>query len=542
MLEQTAVFPEAHKTAAAFSLLMIFLIALGIENAFIQDDAFISFRYAQNLVAGHGLTWNAGESSPIEGYSNFLWVMMIAATTAIGIEPILGSMILSGLLAIGTLFFTYRLAQILLQSSFFSLLSIALLGTNYSFSSYITGGLETQLQTFLVVVSTYAAFHLVREKRFSGALYASGLSLLLALALMTRLDSALIGGALYLFIVFALAKEDMALKKKGLFLVYLTLPALTIVGAWLLFKLVYYGEILPNTYYVKAASASKDLLLRGVAYIWSFFYNYYLIPLLFLGAIYGKKILSESYLLMLCVMVCLWCLYIAKVGGDFMEYRFIIPVLPFIFILISKTIQLTKIIPLQFALVTLVLAGSYAHAVTFKGDADSGIESISQLNAHIVEDSEDWRGAGLALGDLFLKSPEPVTLAVTPAGAIPFYSQLDTIDMLGLNDRWVAREGPKFDHRRPGHTRYATLSYLIEREANLIIGHPEVTPLAAAINPDPGRYFWMPIDTSLLPEDARIIAIPINKHYKIEALYLTHNAYIDEQISKRNFTTSHIDR
>lgn len=289
MLEQTAVFPEAHKTAAAFSLLMIFLIALGIENAFIQDDAFISFRYAQNLVAGHGLTWNAGESSPIEGYSNFLWVMMIAATTAIGIEPILGSMILSGLLAIGTLFFTYRLAQILLQSSFFSLLSIALLGTNYSFSSYITGGLETQLQTFLVVVSTYAAFHLVREKRFSGALYASGLSLLLALALMTRLDSALIGGALYLFIVFALAKEDMALKKKGLFLVYLTLPALTIVGAWLLFKLVYYGEILPNTYYVKAASASKDLLLRGVAYIWSFFYNYYLIPLLFLGAIYGKK-------------------------------------------------------------------------------------------------------------------------------------------------------------------------------------------------------------------------------------------------------------
>ena len=41
------------------------------------DDAFISFRYARNLVEGAGLVWNPGEP-PVEGYSNFLWVLLLA--------------------------------------------------------------------------------------------------------------------------------------------------------------------------------------------------------------------------------------------------------------------------------------------------------------------------------------------------------------------------------------------------------------------------------------------------------------------------------
>ncbi|MGB5702608.1 MAG: hypothetical protein WBM48_07315, partial [Polyangiales bacterium] len=37
------------------------------------DDAFISLRYAQRLLEGHGLTWTDGP--PVEGYSNLLWVL-----------------------------------------------------------------------------------------------------------------------------------------------------------------------------------------------------------------------------------------------------------------------------------------------------------------------------------------------------------------------------------------------------------------------------------------------------------------------------------
>ena len=54
------------------------LISLAYWNSFIQDDAFISFRYAKNLLTHGQLTWNVGNERPLEGYSNFLWVLMIA--------------------------------------------------------------------------------------------------------------------------------------------------------------------------------------------------------------------------------------------------------------------------------------------------------------------------------------------------------------------------------------------------------------------------------------------------------------------------------
>ncbi len=52
------------------------------------DDAFISFRYAQHLAEGYGLVWNIGEA-PVEGYSNFLWVLMISAFMYLKLDPVL---------------------------------------------------------------------------------------------------------------------------------------------------------------------------------------------------------------------------------------------------------------------------------------------------------------------------------------------------------------------------------------------------------------------------------------------------------------------
>ena len=41
---------------------------------FVQDDAFITYRYARNLARGEGLVFNPGER--VEGYTNFLWTVM----------------------------------------------------------------------------------------------------------------------------------------------------------------------------------------------------------------------------------------------------------------------------------------------------------------------------------------------------------------------------------------------------------------------------------------------------------------------------------
>ncbi|MEZ4824399.1 MAG: hypothetical protein R2942_19210 [Ignavibacteria bacterium] len=51
-------------------------IVICTNNKFIQDDAFISFRYVQNFVDGNGLVFNIGER--VEGYANLLWVLILS--------------------------------------------------------------------------------------------------------------------------------------------------------------------------------------------------------------------------------------------------------------------------------------------------------------------------------------------------------------------------------------------------------------------------------------------------------------------------------
>src|SRR5262245_36974515 len=50
------------------------------------DDALISYRYAQHLAAGQGLVWNVGDA-PVEGYTNFLFVVLIALGMFFRVEP-----------------------------------------------------------------------------------------------------------------------------------------------------------------------------------------------------------------------------------------------------------------------------------------------------------------------------------------------------------------------------------------------------------------------------------------------------------------------
>jgi hypothetical protein len=62
------------------------------------DDAYVSFRYAENLVHGlvhgHGLVFNPGER--VEGYSNFLWVLLAATAIAAGTDPLVAMQWLGG--------------------------------------------------------------------------------------------------------------------------------------------------------------------------------------------------------------------------------------------------------------------------------------------------------------------------------------------------------------------------------------------------------------------------------------------------------------
>ncbi len=119
-------------------------------------------------------------------------------------------------------------------------------------------------------------------------------------------------------------------------LLYLTMPGALITGIWLAWKLWYYGDLLPNTYYVKAADLSIAGVSAGADYVYGFFACYWLLPFFLVFLVYQKRIFAHRELVAMVVAINLWLLYVVKVGGDFMEFRFFVPILPMISLLLAR--------------------------------------------------------------------------------------------------------------------------------------------------------------------------------------------------------------
>src|SRR5690606_12048881 len=81
---------ERRRPAQAVAGAVVLSVGLGLGLAFawrilwIADDAFISFRYARNFARGLGLVYNEGEW--VEGYTNFLWTLLLGLASKLGLD------------------------------------------------------------------------------------------------------------------------------------------------------------------------------------------------------------------------------------------------------------------------------------------------------------------------------------------------------------------------------------------------------------------------------------------------------------------------
>ncbi len=523
---------------AAVALVILGCVLLACSNTFIQDDAFISFRYAANLVHGQGLTWNPGER--VEGYTNFLWTVIMAIPIALGADPVRASWALGISIFAFTLVLAYRLGTLVLRSRVRGLVAAGLLGTNYTFSSYATGGLETQLQVCLLTGAAYAAVRVLR----TGAprpLPLVMISLTSAAALLTRLDSSLYVAVLYsaLFVHFGSVRGELRARIAAT--AWLCVPSAIVVVAWLAWKLAYYGDVLPNTFYTRIGGLQA--IRHGIFYLHAFVTSYWLAPFAFLLPLaLARPGVARREVSLALLIVSIWCLYIIWAGGDFMEFRFIVPVMPLVFVVITWLV--TEHVPKRefaAALVAMIVAGSFAHAIFFRETGE--IESIANLRRHVSAGGEDWEGVGRQLARFF-GGPDRVTIATSAVGAISYYSGLEVVDMLGLNDRWVARYGV-ISGVRPGHQRQATTSYLLSRGVNLVIGQPWLVPADAAY-PRASRMeevhrFRVPdAMPDQVPRQANVLEIPINSRSKLFVLYLLPNGAVDRAIVANRLTSHSI--
>jgi arabinofuranosyltransferase len=539
-----------------FGILLAASAALILSTSFIQDDAYISFRYARNLAAGNGMVWNVGDDQPVQGYTNFLWTALMTLPIGLGISVEEYIKVLGIAIGLLTIIFAYRFAADLFKSRRKALVPALLLSTNYSFLAYCTGGLETQLVALLATICWYIAYRAVNQKSENNLDYLKGIysqqasilliSVVAGLAFLTRPDSVLISVPCIAYTTTALFRDGSV--RCWNILPPLTLPFATILAAKLSFSYFYYGSILPNTFYIKADSFSLINLKLGAFYLLQFLVFYGLIPIIFLlvfrvlsarHAIHLSKV--ELIYWFLGSAVLLTWLYSLRVGGDFMEFRFLVPIMPIFFILLSKSI--ISLAPKYAFIILICLPFFSAINFLFSLPRLYGVESIRQLNNHIFHPSENWIGIAKSLNSIFPDSPKDVTIGITPAGVIPYYSGLKSIDLLGLNDRYIARDGVVIGSR-PGHTRGPRLNYLYRSNINLLIGHPQVravgTPFSSQSFNQSFCWFMDQKDCqSLANSDHKVISMKIDSKHILDMLYMSPSKAIDEAIKMNLLSITH---
>jgi len=252
--------------------------------------------------------------------------------------------------------------------------------------------------------------------------------------------------------------------------------------------------------------------------------------------------MADKLLLPFFVSILLWVVYIIRVGGDFMEYRFFVPILPFILILITWSITLISPKWLRIVMIFMVVAGSISHSILFT--EFRGIQSVKALRDEVIGGKPNWREVGIILDDIFQGKGINPTIATNAAGAIPYYSGLKTIDMLGVNDPWIARYGESIrEYYRPGHNKWAKLDYYLKVKANLILGLPQIrekgwSPGANCLSLEEfGNFNIAGLKNEELPAEIRVIEIPLDDHYNFYVLYLVSEPAIDQLIHEKNLKT-----
>ena len=489
-------------------LFIIFLLhslfyfwALGTDAV---DDAYISFRYAQNAILGHGLVFNPGER--VEGFTNFLWTAAMIPLEGAQVDVGRASMVLGALFGLGVIWFVLRFAKLADTPKSVGILAALMLAADGSFVLWSVSGLETVLFSFCFFAG---AVSYVREnspirgtegKEGTRGTRVSFLSLssisslpfsgiFFALAAMTRPEG---------IFVFAITVAHQAawriLIERRLF----TFRDLSRIFAFVLIfapywlgRWWYYKSFLPNSFHAKvAASGPAAQIERGWNHLAQFVSVHlgWLItcpPLVALVAAireyaqrspvlphtHTRRIFWTTYF---AAIIIPYVAYIVYVGGDWSVGRFFVPLLaPFYLLFSTALVDMWKWLVdtrmshwgnrVQYVgiSVSILLAGLLIIASSWNGEYGIFIRGFDAGRATLARETMGkWLKANVAPGTL---------IAVDAAGQVPYFSGLPAIDMFGINDLHIGRlQVSTLGKGTPGHEKF-DLVYVITRQPEYVV-------------------------------------------------------------------------
>ncbi len=436
------------------------------------DDAMISMRYARNLANGYGLVWNP-RGERVEGYTNLLWVLFMACFHLLPIPPSKMSLpiqVSGGIFLLANLYFVKRIGEYLSNLPFVGLLATFATAFYVSLNNWGLQGMEVSVLTLILSASDWLSLQSLRTQRFSPWVY-----FLLGTSTWIRLDMTVpyILVLLFMFVAMPKHRPKHLLWGGGLLMLFL--------GSQTAFRLFYYGEWLPNTYYLKMSGYPFMLRLVRGAYALLLFIlnlNWILFFLPFILILFKR----DRSTLLLTLIILGQLAYSIYVGGDAWEHkgganRYIAIVMPLFFILfidclwlilkalinvLSKNAQRWQVFSH-----TILLIITLASMVNFNfyKNVRSLERWVLRRQPIFIDGNKEYVKIALALQKI--TSPR-AKVAMVSAGAIPYFADRYTIDLLGKNDKVIARQparltsGPfNLEAFRPGHMKW-DYAYSIE--------------------------------------------------------------------------------
>ncbi len=292
---------------AAVGFLLVGFLVLVVRNAWLSDDAYITFRTVDNLIHGYGLTWNVSER--VQVYTHPLWMFLISAFYFLTREIFFTSLLVSiGISALAVMLFISSVAR----SPRMAMLGLAVFSLSKAFVDYATSGLENPLTHLILAGFIWVYLEARATRRWFG-----GLALLACLGMLNRLDTALFFAPALLWAL--VETRDLRALLNG---VIAFLPLLL----WQLFSVFYYGALVPNTALAKlnvGLIPPAELRRAGLAYLHNS-WQVDPITLLTIGLGVLVPLIGRAWRrLPLAAGVALYLLYVVRVGGDFMSGRFL---------------------------------------------------------------------------------------------------------------------------------------------------------------------------------------------------------------------------
>jgi arabinofuranosyltransferase len=437
---------------AVYSGIFIFQSAVNIsgERYFtLFEDAMISMRYAKNLAHGHGLVWNPG-GEHVEGFTNFLWTIFMSLFHLLPTPESKMSLLIQiagAFLLFLNLIYTKRIAFIISNGSRL-ITSCAVFLTAFYFPLNYWGLLGMEVSALVLLTSMCIWKSLQNKKTVQLEIY-----LLLMIGVLIRLDMVLI--FIFFLIFHFFNTPDLHERKKNLLI---GLGVLSIsIGSQTIFRIWYFGDPLPNTYYLKMTGYPVMWrIIRGLATALNFAIKNWWVFLLAFMAAYRRR--DQSTVLLAGIFFVQLC-YSIYVGGDAWEEgggsnRFVSVAMPGVFLLYSlgaEHLQFQKgwklFAPQSAGRRILILTIVGALGLNALRGPDSWYEWL--LIRHPEHGAPQKQMVELAMACKNVTT-DSARAATALSGIFPYFFGRSVIDLLGKNDRVIAHQKARTDILHPG--------------------------------------------------------------------------------------------